>query len=178
MVKEQELCQQWLAELKDLMAVYFVEQGLPLRNNVFVAYNLNWLQRRGVAGTCTYFKDQDYYLINIAPHPTTTMDVAGVLCHELIHALGNNATSRKRYMSHGATFGRACTKLGLLRPWYKTNESPAFKEWVSPMIDKLGRKFPCPNMCAENGYRFNGYTWGKVKFFKERECSYEKKAFA
>jgi hypothetical protein len=71
--------------------------------------------------------------ILIRPDRHEELDVAQILCHELIHAaVGIPA-------GHGKLFKRCALKLGLQGPMRSTTAGPHFIEWVTPLLGQLGQ---------------------------------------
>lgn len=83
-------------------------------------------------GQCIYDENAINILIN--PKKWYSMDVAEVLCHELIHAC---VYEKHKKGGHGVLFKDLCRSLGL-RPTRFTGATPEFIRWVRPLIDKLG----------------------------------------
>ncbi|MNT11100.1 hypothetical protein D3C72_1459630 [compost metagenome] len=87
-----------------------------------------------VAGECWHSSrsaDKTFEIM-ISPVQDDSMDMAGVLAHELIHA----AVGFEH--KHKGDFAKVALALGLNRPMTATTPGPAFKEWAAPFIEELG----------------------------------------
>lgn len=124
----------WLNEMAVLMAPRFEELGYPLpKFRVAVGWTSAG-KTSGVAGECWHSSasaDKAFEIL-IAPILDDSMDVAGTLAHELIHAAVGF------HHKHKGDFQKVALALGLQRPMTATTPGPAFKEWANPFIEKLG----------------------------------------
>lgn len=130
----------WLTALVAAMAPKFKELGYAMPEKVRVS--CGWPSRGALAGKggsrtigqcfnprCS--KDGSIELF-ISPVLDDAMRVAGVLAHELIHAIvGTEA-------GHGAIFARAAKAIGLTGKMTATTESEAFHAWVAPLLEAIG----------------------------------------
>lgn len=128
-----ETREEWLNKMKDLMEPMFNQCGYKYPSKIQIA--AGFCTSRKAVGQCFHpEKDDKPYNIFIDPSKWYSMDVAEVLCHELIHAcLGSGK-------GHGKQFKDACRKLGL-KPTKYTGATKEFVRWVRPLIDGLG-KYP------------------------------------
>lgn len=73
-----------------------------------------------------------HYEIFIMPDRHEVMEIAAILCHELIHA----AVGLQE--GHKGEFAKMMCSLGLLRPYTQSIPGPEFEAWVQPELDRLG----------------------------------------
>lgn len=144
----------WLNEIAALMAPRFEALGHPLPK-FRVSIGFTSLGASGGANgqcwsdACT---DDGHFTIFIAPSEATSMSVAAVLNHELIHA----AVGLKE--GHKGKFAVMMKATGMDRPFTCSVAGEEFKEWVQPFIDQLGEIPHAP---------LNVMGPGKVKLFKK-----------
>ncbi|MNK29164.1 hypothetical protein D3C87_475530 [compost metagenome] len=124
----------WLNKMAALMAPRFEELGHPLPlYRVTVGFTSAGKSMK-VAGECWHSSrsaDKTFEIM-ISPVQDDSMDMAGVLAHELIHA----AVGFEH--KHKGDFAKVALALGLNRPMTATTPGPAFKEWAAPFIEELG----------------------------------------
>lgn len=139
----------WLNEMAALMAPRFEELGYPLpkfRVSIgFTSVGANG----GANGQC--WSDQctedRHFTIFIAPSEATSMSIAAVLNHELIHAavgLGEG---------HKGKFAEVMKATGMQRPFTCSVAGDDFKAWVQPFIDQLGEIPHAPLQVLGTGKR-------------------------
>lgn len=124
----------WLNEIAALMAPRFEELGFPLpRFRVAVGWTSAGKTSK-VGGECWHSSNSADKVFEIlcAPILDDSMEVAGVLAHELIHA----AVGFQH--KHKGNFEKVALAIGLQRPMTATTPGPAFKQWCQPFIDTLG----------------------------------------
>ena len=124
----------WLNELAGLMAPRFAELGHPLpKFRVSIGFTSTGAGGRANGecwnDTCT---EDRHYTIFISPSEATSMDVAAILNHELIHA----AVGFKE--GHKGRFAEVMKATGMQRPFTSSIAGDEFKAWVQPFIEKLG----------------------------------------
>lgn len=124
----------WLNQLANKLAPRFEELGHPLPK-FRVSVGFTSVGANGGANgecwndTCT---DDRHYTIFISPAEATSMDIAAILNHELIHA----AVGLKE--GHKGKFAEMMKATGMARPFTCSVPGDAFKAWVQPFIDELG----------------------------------------
>lgn len=146
----------WLNEMAALMAPRFEELGFPLpkfRVSIgFTSVGANG----GANGQCwsDACTDDQHFTIFISPAEGTSMAIAAVLNHELIHA----AVGLKE--GHKGKFADVMTATGMQRPFTCSIAGEGFKAWVQPFIDQLGE---IPHS------RLHVLGSGKAKLFKKEK---------
>jgi hypothetical protein len=121
----------WLTSLAEAMAPKFAEVGHPLE--VKVRLTLSLLPKK-VIGRC-YSEDSSAdktHEILIRVDQDEPMRVAGIVCHELVHAAVGLECG------HRGAFKRCAKALGLTGKMTATQEGPEFEAWVQPILDQLG----------------------------------------
>jgi len=124
----------WLNALAVKMAPRFEELGHPLPK-FRVSLGFTSVGANGGANgecwndTCT---EDKHFTIFISPAEATSMDIAAILNHELIHA----AVGLKE--GHKGAFAEMMKATGMARPFTSSVAGDGFKEWVQPFIDDLG----------------------------------------
>lgn len=124
----------WLNEMAALMAPRFEELGHPLPK-FRVSIGFTSLGANGGAnGQCwsDICTEDKHFTIFIAPSEATSMAIAAVLNHELIHA----AVGLRE--GHKGKFAEVMKATGMQRPFTCSVPGDEFKEWVQPFIDQLG----------------------------------------
>lgn len=126
--------EEWMNRLAKLMFPKFEELGYSVPA---IRMSIGWTSKgpRGKAiGECwTDAASSDrVYEIFISPQLSDNMKVAGVLAHEICHAIvGIKA-------QHGPVFKKIATEIGLEGKMTATTEGKDFKAWVKPMLAELG----------------------------------------
>lgn len=124
----------WLNLLAEKLAPRFAELGHPLpkfRVSIgFTSVGANG----GANGQCwsDMCTDDKHFTIFISPSEATSMSIAAVLNHELIHA----AVGLKA--GHKGAFADVMAATGMERPFTTSTPGEAFKAWVQPYIAELG----------------------------------------
>ena len=156
MMKNRE---EWLNSMKDFMEPVFKSHGYEFSNPILVSSG--FCTKKTAVGQCfAPVGKTDTIHIFIDPSRGYGMDVAEILCHELIHAaLGNKE-------GHGKLFKGACKKLGL-KPTRFTGATPEFIRWCRPFIDRLG-PYPHEILKRPMTTRFQS----KMKIVKCVQCSF------
>lgn len=150
----------WLNEMAALMAPRFEELGFPLpkfRVSIgFTSVGANG----GANGQC--WSDQctedRHFTIFIAPSEATSMSIAAVLNHELIHA----AVGLRE--GHKGKFAEVMKATGMQRPFTCSVAGDDFKAWVQPFIYQLGE---IPHAALQV------LGTGRVRLFKKRGAGVE-----
>lgn len=124
----------WLNELASKMAPRFEELGHPLpkfRVSIgFTSVGANGgANGQCWADSCT---EDKHFTIFISPAEATSMAIAAILNHELIHA----AVGLKE--GHKGKFSEMMKATGMARPFTCSVAGDAFQAWVQPFIDTLG----------------------------------------
>lgn len=144
----------WLNQLAEKMAPRFAEMGYPLpKFRVSIGFT-SVGAHGGANGQCwsDACTDDKHYTIFISPAEGTSLAIAAVLNHELIHA----AVGLKE--GHKGKFAFMMNHTGMERPFTCSVPGDGFKDWVQPFIDELGE---IPHS------RLNVRGPGKVKLFKK-----------
>lgn len=127
--------EQWLARVALGMRAKFKEVGAPLPKKLRVTMSLT--KRNKAVGTCfdpRASADGTTEII-IRLDQYEPVEVAAILCHELIHAaVGCEA-------GHGAAFKRVALALGLEGKMTATTPGEEFKQWSAGILSTVG-KFP------------------------------------
>ena len=90
------------------------------------------------------------------------MKIAGVVAHEMVHAIIGNDKG------HGKEFKALATEIGLEGKMTATTEGEAFKQTVQPILNKLG-KYPHAELNAAVGKKTQGTRMIKMSC---EECGY------
>lgn len=144
----------WLNKLAEKLAPRFDELGHPLpkfRVSIgFTSVGANG----GANGQCwsDACAEDKHFTIFISPSEGTSIAIAAILNHELIHA----AVGLKE--GHKGKFATMMNATGMKRPFTCSIPGDAFKEWVQPFIAELGE---IPHS------QLNVRGPGKVKLFKK-----------
>ena len=125
----------WLNELAALMAPRFAELGCAIPK---FRVAVGWTGAGKVSfvgGECWHSSRSadGVFEIIIAPILDDSMEVAGVLAHELVHAAVGFECG------HKGEFKRVALALGLKGPMTATTPGPAFIAYAQPFLGKLGK---------------------------------------
>lgn len=124
----------WLNQMAALMAPRFTELGFPLpkfRVSIgFTSVGANG----GANGQCwsDSCTEDKHFTIFISPAEGTSLAIAAILNHELIHA----AVGLKE--GHKGKFVSMMKSTGMKRPFTCSIAGDDFAAWVKPFIDQLG----------------------------------------
>lgn len=125
----------WLNEMASMMAPRFTELGFPIpKFRVAVGWTGHG-KVSNIGGQCWHSSQSSdgVFEVIIAPILDDSMEVAAVLAHELIHAaVGFDC-------GHKGDFKRIAIVLGLKGPMTATTPGPAFIEYATPFLEKLGK---------------------------------------
>lgn len=124
----------WLNELATLMAPRFEELGHPLPPfRVSIGFTSSGMNG-GANGECWDKRTtaDERFTILISPAEASSMAIAAILNHELIHA----AVGLKE--GHKGAFAVMMKATGMERPFTTSTPGDAFRQWAQPLIDKLG----------------------------------------
>lgn len=124
----------WLNALAELMAPRFEELGHPLPPFLVSIGFTSTGMHGGANGECWDKRTtaDERFTILISPAEATSMAIAAILNHELIHA----AVGLKE--GHKGAFAKVMQATGMERPFTTSKPGPAFVAWVQPLIDQLG----------------------------------------
>ena len=125
----------WLNAVVEEMRPAFIAAGYPIPEKVRVTMSLT--RKTKAIGTCfdkSLSKDKHYEIL-IRLDQAKALDVAAILCHELVHAaVGTKA-------GHRGPFKSCALAVGLTGKMTATTAGPYFKEWIAPVLEKVGN-FP------------------------------------
>lgn len=124
----------WLFELAEFMKPKFESLGFPIppfRVGTGFTSGGQYCNAGGECWNKTVSAD-GHYEIFIMPDRIDVMEIAGILCHELIHAAVGFECG------HKGNFAKMCDKLNLLRPYTATTAGPLFSQWVEGELARLG----------------------------------------
>ena len=130
--------EQWLSELTGKLKPLFDANGYKIPPNVrlscgFPSKGATALRHRRIGECWASERSEDQtFEIFISPVLSEDMRVAGILAHELVHAVVGLTAG------HKAPFKRCAVAIGLEGKMTATTESEAFKQSVQPMLGKLG----------------------------------------
>lgn len=129
-----KLREDWLNRLARLMEPKFKELGHPLPSyRVSCGFTSKGARSKRIgecwAAECS--KDA-HHEVFIHPGVDDPMEVASILCHELIHA----AVGIKE--GHGAKFKATATSFGLVGPAKSTTHGPEFESYANGLLLKVG----------------------------------------
>jgi len=140
--------EQWLNKLAMAMIPQFNKLGYVLPR-IAISCGFTSSGTRGTRiGECWHAKDGGIAEIFIKPDQVDQYEVAGILCHEMIHAcLGSK-------VGHTKPFADAAKKLGLEGKPKSAGNGPEFQKWAKPLMEKIGgypqEKLNCsPNIKAQ-----------------------------
>jgi len=129
--KEQmQLREAWLERAVAILHDYLRMQGLPLDSLPRVS--CGWPSRGGLGltlGECVppHLCEDDRPQIFISPRIVDSVEVLGILLHELIHITVGCEHG------HGKKFSQAASKVGLIRPWRATTVG----ERLRPVLERF-----------------------------------------
>lgn len=129
--------EQWLTTVANTMAPQFNDLGYDMPkfriSCGFPSQNATARKNRRI-GECWVAgaSDDQTHEILISPVLIDTMEIAGVVAHELIHAVLPDGTG------HKGKFPSICKSLGLDGKPSATTPGDAFKRWCQPILDKVG----------------------------------------
>lgn len=124
----------WLRQLADMMAPKFAELGKPIppfRVGTGFTSGGQYSNHGGECWNKTCSADE-HFEIFITPDQADPMEIAAILCHELIHAAVGLAEG------HKGEFAKMMGKLGLKRPYTCSIPGPLFEAWVTPFLESIG----------------------------------------
>lgn len=130
----------WLNQLAQKLAPRFEELGHPLPPfRVSVGFTSGGMNSRA-NGECwnKSTSADNHYTIFISPGEGSTIQIAAILNHELIHA----AVGLEQ--GHKGNFAKVMQATGMGRPFTSSVPAAGFVEWVEPFVKELGDIPHCP----------------------------------
>jgi hypothetical protein len=124
----------WLNRVAERMAPWFAEVGAPLTKfRVSVGFPSAGKKGKAIGECWTDKASEDaHHEIFIRPDRSDSVDVAAILCHELVHAaIGIDK-------GHGKAFKNVATALGLEGKMKATVPGRYFIDRIAPVIEELG----------------------------------------
>jgi predicted SprT family Zn-dependent metalloprotease len=132
--------EEWLYRIAESLYPRFAELGFPNRPEVRIGVGHPSTGARGKrVGECNdacASKDKLHEII-ISPKLDDSMEVAGVVAHELCHAHLQSSFPDEN-CGHGKKFKKLATGLGLTGKMRSTVPGETFKRSLQPIIDKIG----------------------------------------
>lgn len=139
----------WLNQMAQKLAPRFEELGYPMpKFRVSVGFTSGGMNSRA-NGECwnKSTSADEHYSIFISPGEGSTVQIAAILNHELIHAaVGLD-------QGHKGNFAKVMQATGMGRPFTSSVPAAGFVEWVQPFIDELGEIPHCPLTWRQEGGR-------------------------
>lgn len=139
----------WLNDLAALMAPRFEELGHPLPPfRVSIGFTSTGAYGRA-NGECwdKLTTPDERFTILISPAEASSLAIAAILNHELIHA----AVGLKE--GHKGAFAAMMAATGMERPFTTSRPGKEFGDWVQPFIDQLGEIPHAPLMVRQPATR-------------------------
>lgn len=137
----------WLNQLAQKLAPRFEELGYTLPPfRVSVGFTSGGMNSRANGECWNKSTSADaHYTIFISPGEGSTVQIAAILNHELIHAaVGLD-------QGHKGNFAKVMQATGMGRPFTSSVPAPGFVEWVEPFIKELGDIPHCPLSWRQEG---------------------------
>lgn len=132
--------EQWLYQIVEVLYPRFAELGYPKRPTIRIGVGFPSTGIRGKAiGQCHHSivsKDRVHEII-VSPKIDESMEVAGVLAHELCHAYLQSYFPAEN-CGHGKKFKKLAVALGLTGRMTATVPGEAFKRLLAPTLTRLG----------------------------------------
>lgn len=127
--------EEWLNAFAKRAIPQFTEKGYEVPDNIRMSVGFPSTGKKGKRiGECwsSVCSKDKFFEIFIHPSLDDSIRVAGVLTHEIVHAVvGLEA-------KHGAPFRNCATAMGLEGKMTATTEGPEFHKWAGPILDLLG----------------------------------------
>jgi hypothetical protein len=127
--------EEWLVAFTKRAKPHFEEAGYQVPENIRMSVGFPSTGRKGKRiGECWSSSASKDEVHEIFIHPTLddSSRVAGVLTHEIVHAVVG--LDKK----HGPVFKACATAMGLEGKMTATTEGPEFHKWAGPILDILG----------------------------------------
>ena len=127
--------QQWLERAAEALRARFDEAGYAVPQKIRVS--IGWPKRSascGAIGECwaTEASSDRHAELFISPELMDSVEIVGVLAHELVHAtVGVSA-------GHGKPFKQCALKIGLVGPMRATTAGPEFMTWAEALFKRIG----------------------------------------
>jgi hypothetical protein len=132
--------EQWLYRVAEALYPKFTELGYPERPSIRIGVGYPSTGARGKRiGECHHFlasKDHSHEII-ISPKADESLDVAGIVAHELCHAYLMHAFPAEN-CGHGKKFKKLAVALGLTGKMRSTVPGDAFKRLLEPTLTRIG----------------------------------------
>lgn len=137
--------EEWLMTLVENLRPVFEEKGFPIPEKVRASVGIPKGKRTAI-GQCFSPKasETEYTEIFISPKLADSLDVAQTFVHELIHAAVGVEEG------HKGNFKVMAGKMNLGGKMTATVRTPEFDEWMTPIIEKIG-KFPHEKLDTDSG---------------------------
>jgi predicted SprT family Zn-dependent metalloprotease len=133
--------EQWLYQIADALYAKFAALGFSERPNIRIGVGYPSTGSRGKrVGECHHFvasKDRVHEII-ISPIADDTLDVGGIVAHELCHAFLQSYFPDEN-CGHGKKFKKLATALGLTGKMRSTVPGEAFKRFLRPIVETIGQ---------------------------------------
>jgi hypothetical protein len=130
----------WLYRVAEALYPKFAELGYPEHPSVRIGVGYPSTGARGKRiGECHHFlasKDHSHEII-ISPKADDSVDVAGIVAHELCHAYLMHAFPAEN-CGHGKRFKKLAVALGLTGKMRSTVPGDAFKRFLEPTLTRIG----------------------------------------
>ena len=133
------LREDWLTRMLDqFIREHFQRAGYTAPHNVRVTCGFPSRSalstKKQAIGECwdSLSSDDGHFQISVSPVLSDTVQVVGVLIHEVVHA-----TVRLK-CGHKGPFTKCSTAVGLVKPWTATGETEELKASIREWVDVLG----------------------------------------
>lgn len=124
--------EQWLTNVAVLLRPWFARCGYEMPLRIRLGVGALSASRR-VLGACHTFQDRDGFRhITISPFIDDPILVAGVLIHELIHAV------LPEQDNHGPSFAAVAQSLGLQHPVTRVSPTPELHAHICEVVRRVG----------------------------------------
>lgn len=127
--------EEWLNAFAKASIPHFEEKGYQVPGNIRMSVGFPSTGRKGKRiGECwsSQASKDEFHEIFIHPTLDDSSRVAGVLTHEIVHAVVG--LDKK----HGPVFKKCATAMGLEGKMTATTEGHEWHQWAGPIIDRLG----------------------------------------
>jgi hypothetical protein len=132
--------EQWLYRVAETLSPKFAELGYPERPSIRIGVGYPSTGARGKRiGECHHFlasKDHSHEII-ISPKADDSLEVAGIVAHELCHAYLQKYLPNEN-CGHGKKFKKLAVALGLTGKMRSTVPGDAFKRLLEPTLTRIG----------------------------------------
>lgn len=135
MAKSKNTRENWLENFTELARPAFKKAGYEIPKNIRMSIGFTSQGKRGNrSGECWNYtvSNDETFEIFIKPTMDDSERIAGILTHELIHATIGIAAG------HSRPFVACARAMGLEGKPTVTTEGDKFREWATPILNKLG----------------------------------------